>query len=125
MAWYRDTRDSALAPRSGRFQNAGLELGLPGGNVQYAKATYLQRWYIPLGRYYTLFLRGEAGIGKGFNGKPLPTFKMFYAGGIGSVRGYDTNATKPRNRIPVQLSRRVRNVQKLEANGRIANKGRQ
>jgi len=95
--WYRDTRDSALAPREGRFQNAGLEYGVPGGDLTYAKLTYLQRWYIPLGKLYTLYLRGEGGYGKGFDGKPLPTFKRFYAGGIGSVRGFDTNSLGPRD----------------------------
>jgi outer membrane protein insertion porin family len=95
--WVRDTRDSALAPRSGRFQNTGFEIGIPGGNVQYAKFNYLQRWYVPLGRYYTLYLRGDLGIGKGFGGKPLPTFKMYYAGGIGSIRGYNTNSVGPRD----------------------------
>jgi len=97
FGWYRDTRDSALSPRSGRFQNAGIEIGLPGGNVQYGKLTYTQRWYIPVGRLYTLYLRGEFGVGKGFGGKPMPTFKKFYAGGIGSVRGFDTNSLGPRD----------------------------
>ena len=97
VAWYRDTRDSALAPRTGNYQNGGLEYGIPGGDLTYAKLTYLHRWYIPLGKLYTLYLRGEAGIGKGFDGKPLPTFKKFYAGGIGSVRGFDTNSLGPRD----------------------------
>jgi outer membrane protein insertion porin family len=96
-AWYRDTRDSGLAPRSGLYQNATLEYGIPGGNVQYAKATYLERFYVPLGKNYTLYLRSDYGIGWGFDGKPLPTFKMFYAGGIGSVRAYNTNTIGPRD----------------------------
>ena len=97
IGWYRDTRDSALAPRAGRYQNASIEYGIPGGDLQYAKFNYLQRWYIPLAKSYTLYLRGEGAIGRGFDGKPLPTFKRFYAGGIGSVRGYDTNSLGPRD----------------------------
>ncbi|HEX4325207.1 MAG TPA: outer membrane protein assembly factor BamA [Burkholderiales bacterium] len=96
VGWFRDTRDSALAPRAGRYQSATLEYGTPVGDLQYAKFTYLQRWYIPLAKLYTLYLRGEGAIGEGFAGKPLPTFKRFYAGGIGSVRGYDTNSLGPR-----------------------------
>ncbi len=65
--------------------------------MQYAKATYLERWYIPLSKDYTLYLRSDYGYGVGFNGKPLPTFKVFYAGGIGSVRGYNTNTIGPRD----------------------------
>ena len=97
VSWFRDTRDSAMAPRMGRFQNASLEYGIPGGDLTYGKLTYLQRWYIPISRLYTLYLRGEFGVGKGFAGKPLPTFKRFYAGGIGSVRGFDTNSLGPRD----------------------------
>jgi outer membrane protein insertion porin family len=96
ITWFRDTRDSAVFPRSGRFQNAGVELGLPGGNVQYWRATYVQRWYYPLTRNYTVYLRGEVGVGEGI-GKPLPFNKRFYGGGIGSVRGFETNSLGPRD----------------------------
>jgi outer membrane protein insertion porin family len=36
-----------------------------------------------------LALNGEADYGRGIGGKPFPVFKNFYAGGIGSVRGYE------------------------------------
>ncbi len=96
VSWFRDSRDSALYTRSGRLQNAGVELGLPGGNVQYWRTTYVDRWYYPISKTYTLYLRGEAGIARGLN-KPLPFNKRFYGGGIGSVRGYDINSLGPRD----------------------------
>ena len=96
VSWLRDSRDSALYTRSGRLQNAGVELGLPGGNVQYWRTTYVDRWYYPISKTYTLYLRGEAGIARGLN-KPLPFNKRFYGGGIGSVRGYDINSLGPRD----------------------------
>ena len=37
----------------------------------------------------TLALNGEVDYGHGFGGKKYPIFKNFYAGGIGSVRGYE------------------------------------
>ncbi len=96
VSWFRDTRDSALYTRSGRLQNGGLELGLPGGNVQYWRANYIDRWYYPISKAYTLYLRGDIGVARGIN-KPLPFNKRYYAGGIGSVRGYDTNSLGPRD----------------------------
>ena len=42
-------------------------------------------------------LRGDAGYGDGYGGKPLPFFKAFYAGGVGSVRGYDTASLGPKD----------------------------
>ena len=96
VAWIRDTRDSAIYTRAGRLQNAGVELGLPGGNVQYWRANYVERWYYPIAKAYTLYLRGDVGTARGLN-KPLPFNKRYYAGGIGSVRGYDTNSLGPRD----------------------------
>ncbi len=96
VSWFRDTRDSAIYTRNGRLQNAGTEFGLPGGTVQYWRLTYTDRWYYPLGRLYSLYLRGDVGMARGIN-KPLPFNKRFYAGGIGTVRGFDTNSLGPRD----------------------------
>jgi outer membrane protein insertion porin family len=42
-------------------------------------------------------LRGDLGYGDGYNDKPLPFFKAFYAGGVGSVRGYESGSLGPRD----------------------------
>ena len=42
-------------------------------------------------------LRGDLGYGDGYGGKPLPFFKAFYAGGVGSVRGYESSSLGPRD----------------------------
>ena len=39
----------------------------------------------------TLALRGEIDYGEGIGGNAYPVFKNFYAGGIGSVRGYESS----------------------------------
>ena len=96
VSWFRDTRDNALYTRSGRLQNGGAELGLPGGNVQYWRLNYIDRWYYPISKSYTLYLRGDLGVARGIN-KPLPFNKRYYGGGIGSVRGFDTNSLGPRD----------------------------
>ena len=96
-SWFRDTRDSATYTRSGRFANLGSELGLPGGSSQYWRLNYVERWYYPVTRTTTLYLRGEAGSARSIGSKPLPAFKRFFAGGIGSVRGYETNTLGPRD----------------------------
>ena len=40
-------------------------------------------------------MNGEFDYGRGLNGKPFPVFKNWYAGGIGSVRGYYTSTLGP------------------------------
>ncbi|MDQ2823489.1 MAG: outer membrane protein assembly factor BamA [Pseudomonadota bacterium] len=86
-AWGRDSRDSATTPTVGRYQRANLEIDVI-GKTKYYRAIYEQQWYKPLTRWMTLALRGEADYGHGLKGKTYPVFKNFYAGGMGSVRGY-------------------------------------
>jgi outer membrane protein insertion porin family len=86
-AWARDSRDSAVTPTVGRFQRANLEVDFL-GDLKYVRAVYEQQWYKPLTKSITLALKGELDYGKGFGGNAFPIFKNFYAGGIGSVRGY-------------------------------------
>jgi outer membrane protein insertion porin family len=87
VAWQRDSRDSAITPSIGRYQRANLELDLF-GNSKYYRAVYEQQWYRPLTKMVTLALKGELDYGHGIRGTSYPVFKNFYAGGIGSVRGY-------------------------------------
>ena len=42
-----------------------------------------------------LMLNGELGYAKGMAGQELPFYKNLYAGGVGSVRGYDTASLGP------------------------------
>ena len=94
-AWQRDSRDSALVPTIGRYQRVNLELA-PAGSLKYYRAMYQHQWFKPLTRAITLALNGELDYGHGLQGKPYPIFKNFYAGGIGSVRGYAGSSLGPR-----------------------------
>jgi outer membrane protein insertion porin family len=97
ISWGRDTLDSAIYTTSGLVQRASLEISLPVFDMRYYKLNYMQRWFYPVSEDFTLMLHGEAGIAGGYNGKELPFFKNFYAGGPGSVRGYDSNSLGPRD----------------------------
>lgn len=95
VSWARDGRDSFLWPTKGSYHRALGELSLPGGKLRYYRASYQYQRFFPFGRDYALMLNGEAGAGNGYGGRPLPFFKNFFAGGIGSVRGYDTASLGP------------------------------
>ena len=96
VAWQRDSRDSALVPSKGRFQRANFAIS-PAGDSQYYRATYQHQWFKPLfGDVTTLALNGEIGYGQGLGGNAYPIFKNFYAGGIGSVRGYESSSLGPK-----------------------------
>jgi outer membrane protein insertion porin family len=94
-AWQRDSRDSGLVPTTGRLQRVNFEVA-PAGSLKYYRAVYQDQYFRPLFRNVTLALNGEAGYGRGLGGRPFPIFKNFYAGGIGSVRGYEGSSLGPR-----------------------------
>ena len=98
IGWARDDRDSALVPSSGRLQRANVELGVA-GDLRYAKTSYQYQQYFPLSKQYTLALNGEVGYGKASSGYAFPVFKNFYAGGLGSIRGFEQNSLGPRDRV--------------------------
>jgi outer membrane protein insertion porin family len=98
IGWARDDRDSALVPTKGRLQRANVEWGV-GGDLKYIKSSYQYQQYFPLSKQYTLAINGELGYGKALNGTTYPIFKNFYAGGLGSIRGFEQNSLGPRDSV--------------------------
>ncbi len=97
VGWSRDTRDDILYPSRGRLQSFLLEVGLPIGDLQYYKVNYLHQWFVPVYGNFVMMARGDFGYGGGYSGKPLPFFKAFFGGGVGSVRGYETSSLGPQD----------------------------
>jgi outer membrane protein insertion porin family len=94
-AWARDTRNSLIVTTDGNLTRVSTEVA--GGDLEYYRIGLNQQLYWPLSRTYTLFLNGDLGYAGGLGGKPLPFFKNYYAGGPGSVRGYDDFSLGPRD----------------------------
>lgn len=109
IGWGRDSRDSAIYTTQGTVQHASAEIALPVFDMRYYKLDYLHQLFYPVSGNVTLLLNGEAGIAGGYGGKQLPFFKNFYAGGTGSVRGYEPNSLGPRDLTDAALggTRRV------------------
>ena len=97
----RDSRDSVLFPTSGFLQQYSMEVGLPGGDLHYYRGDVHLQYLTPLAQVYlpkiSLSLSGEYGFANGLDGQPLPFFKNFFGGGVGSVRGYTTNTLGPKD----------------------------
>ncbi len=91
----RDTRDSVILPSDGSLTRFTSELA--GGDLQYYRLALLQHWFYPLSRKLTFHVNGELGYAGGYGGLPLPFFKNYYAGGPGSVRGYESLSLGPRD----------------------------
>ncbi len=117
--WGRDTRDSAIYTTSGAVQHLYLEAALPILDMRYAKLNYDQQNYFKINDDWVLMSNGQAGVGGGYAGKQMPFFKNFYAGGPGSVRGYDPNSLGPRDASNLSIGGTKRVVGSLELFGPV------
>ncbi len=97
IGWMHDTRDNILFPNRGVLQRLTGEIGLPGLDQEYYKVSYQHTWYKDLRKNVTLMLNGEVGYADSYGSRSYPFFKNFYAGGVSSVRGYETSAIGPRD----------------------------
>ncbi len=88
VGWGRDTRDSALVPSSGRLMRATAEWSVA-GELRYLRGTAQYQQFFPLSKKVTGAINGEISAGAGTNGLSYPIFKNYYAGGLGSVRGFE------------------------------------
>ncbi|SAI02337.1 surface antigen [Bordetella ansorpii] len=95
VGWSKDTRDSALAPTKGSYTRLKGDFGTV--DLKYYMLTAQQQYYLPLGRSYTLAFNGMADYGRAYGGNDYPVIKNVYAGGIGTVRGYDGASLGPRD----------------------------
>jgi outer membrane protein insertion porin family len=94
VGWSRDSRDSSLAPNSGRYQRANAEWSFA-GDVRYLRATYQFQQYVPLTKQFTAAMNFEVGAGASGSDKTYPVFKNFFGGGLGSVRGFEQGSLGP------------------------------
>ena len=97
LGWGSDTRDSAIYTTQGVMQRAYTEIALPVMDMRYYKLNYNNQWFYPINDDWTFMTNAMFGYGHGYGGKELPFFKNFYAGGVGSVRGYQINSLGPRD----------------------------
>ncbi|HST02355.1 MAG TPA: outer membrane protein assembly factor BamA, partial [Usitatibacter sp.] len=99
MSFSRDSRDSIVWPTKGWLNEVGLEIGVPPGDLTYYRATYQSQYFWTPQRlsFLTFMANGIVGYANGYSGKPLPFFKNFYAGGVGSVRGFETASLGPKD----------------------------
>ena len=90
LGWSYNTLNRPMFPTSGMSHRVNAEVALPGSDVEYQKLTYDTQAFLPLGKDFVLRGYGKLGFGN-----DLPFYKNYYAGGYGSVRGYDNSTLGP------------------------------
>ena len=115
--WARDSRNDYLLPSAGSYNSFGAEIVLPGSDLEYFLLSYNFEHYMRLNPWLILKVGANLGYGDSY-GKTrskqctlydqsevaipgtgtrcgLPFFKNYYAGGPGSLRGFQQNTLGP------------------------------
>ena len=112
LGWSYNTLNRPMFPTSGTSHRVNAEIALPGSDVEYQKVTYDAQTYFPLGHDFVW-----RGYGKLGYGNDLPFYKNFYAGGFGSVRGYDNSTLGPKYPGVLYNARRTKDHDPEEVGG--------
>ena len=91
-SWNYSTLNRGVFATRGASQRVLLEFAVPPSDVNYLKASYNGQLYVPINDDFIVHLRTDLGYGDS-----LPFYKNYFAGGYGSVRGYQDNTLGPRS----------------------------
>lgn len=95
--WGKSTLNRGILATRGSSQRLSFEVSLPGGDLEYYKLDYSAQFFKPLTRALTLRLHTHLGYADAYGDMDkLPFFENFFAGGFGSVRGFERNTLGPR-----------------------------
>ncbi|CAL7963974.1 Outer membrane protein assembly factor BamA [Gammaproteobacteria bacterium] len=91
-SWQHSNLNRAIFPTKGFAQSLSLTGYAPLNkhSLEFYKIEHTTTWYQPLFKDFILRTGTDVGYGSGFGRtKALPFFQNFFAGGIGSVRGFE------------------------------------
>lgn len=99
-SYTHDTRNRTVFATTGNSQTVALDATTPGSDLEYYKLSYRNKFYFPLTDSLTSLFRTDIAYGSGYGDtEELPFFERFYAGGLRTVRGFDSNSLGPRSLI--------------------------
>lgn len=97
MGWSQSRLNRGLFPTRGSSQNLSFEVTVPGSDMQFYRLRYEGQRFFPLNRIFTIRAHTELGYGDAYGDTgSMPFYEHFFAGGFGSVRGYQVNTLGPR-----------------------------
>ncbi|WP_416718923.1 outer membrane protein assembly factor BamA [Acinetobacter sp. 199] len=112
LGWSYNTLNRPIFPTTGMSHRVNGEIALPGSDVEYQKLTYDAQAYFPLGKNFV-----ARGYGKLGYGNDLPFYKNFYAGGFGSVRGFENSTLGPKYPSVINTNNRKNDSDPEEVGG--------
>ncbi|WP_420841655.1 outer membrane protein assembly factor BamA [Halioglobus maricola] len=102
-SWTQSTLNRGRMATRGASNSLSLEVAVPGSDLEFYKLNYRGEIYFPIKGQWVMRFRGELGYGDGYgDATELPFYEHFFAGGFGSVRGFESNTLGPRS-TPARL----------------------
>ncbi|GKT12359.1 MAG: outer membrane protein insertion porin family [Thiomicrorhabdus sp.] len=94
MGWNHNSTNSFYFPSEGHKTRLSFETVVPStSDISYYKVYANETMYQPITKNISLKLKANMSYGAGYSTvKELPFYQRFYAGGIGSVRGFEPNS---------------------------------
>ena len=101
LSYQKVTLNRGLFPTNGSSTVLSLSSTLPIGDIDFARANYIYKFYRPLSRNYVFGFNIDLGYTVPFGDTTeTPFFRNFYAGGPRSLRGFESNTLGPRSTNP-------------------------
>lgn len=97
-SWRRSTLNRGVLPTDGYSHSVSLDVAVPGSDLTFYKVSHKTDFYQPItdSGSWIFRARSDIGYGDGYGDRTqMPFYEHFYAGGYGSVRGYEANSLGP------------------------------
>lgn len=97
FGWSNSTYDRGIFPTRGSAQRLNFEVSTPLGDLEYYRLVYDANLYLPVVGSTIFHLKGRFGYGDTYGDlEDFPFFENFFAGGVGSVRGFEPRSLGPK-----------------------------
>lgn len=103
ISWSDSDLVGGMLPTQGYSTRLSLSLATPISDQEYGKLDLNSQryWNLNGSNLWLLRLKGKLGYGFGYGGsEQLPFYENYYAGGVYSVRGFDSSSLGPLNSYP-------------------------
>ncbi|WP_172147867.1 MULTISPECIES: outer membrane protein assembly factor BamA [Pseudomonas] len=98
VGWSESTLNRGVMATRGHSQSLVFETTVPGSDLSFYKIDYRGQVFKPLSENYSLRFHTQLGFADSFGSTTeLPFYEHYYAGGFGSVRGFEDSSLGPRS----------------------------
>ena len=97
--WLKSTLNHGLFPTAGRRQTLSATVAVPGSDLQFYRLNYTGDlyWPLPFAPQLSAHLRTRLGYGGVYGStQTYPFYEHYFAGGFGSVRGFEKSTLGPK-----------------------------